>query len=118
MRLTRRNIVQKYYTQAEIKAFPKEVLDEEAIPIAPGVHYVLRDKDAKQRLLLNRYRSHRNLLHVPSRQPYERPERPRRDCAAEEYKAHRKILDHLWTLRLDLSSSATTTPRGPRDSPC
>jgi len=40
---------QKYYTQAEIKAFIEEVLDEEAIPVTPGAHYVFRDKDVEQR---------------------------------------------------------------------
>jgi hypothetical protein len=46
---TRRGTFHKYYTQIEIKAFPEEVLDEEAIPVAPGVHSVFRDQDAEQR---------------------------------------------------------------------
>ena len=46
---TQRGTFQKYYTQAEIKAFLEEVLDEEAIPVALGVHYVFRDKDVEQR---------------------------------------------------------------------
>lgn len=58
--LTRRGTFQKYYTQAEIKAFIQAALDEEPIPVAPGVLYVFRDKDAEQRFLLERYRSRRN----------------------------------------------------------
>jgi DNA phosphorothioation-associated putative methyltransferase len=33
---TQRGTFQKYYTQAEIKVLLEEVLDEEAIPVAPG----------------------------------------------------------------------------------
>lgn len=99
--MTQRGTFQKYYTQAEIKAFLEEVLDEEAIPVAPGVHYVFRDKDAEQRLLVNRHRRRRNLLRVPPRRDVQRPERPRRDRALEKYRAHREVLERLWALRLD-----------------
>ena len=99
--MTRRGTFQKYYTQAEIKAFLEEVLDEEAIPIAPGVHYIFRDKDAEQRLLVNRYRGRRNLLRLPPRPAAERLERPRRDRTQEKYQAHQEILERLWALRLD-----------------
>ncbi|WP_295880899.1 DNA phosphorothioation-associated putative methyltransferase [uncultured Thiohalocapsa sp.] len=99
--MTRRGTFQKYYTQAEIKAFLEEVLDEEAIPVGPGVHYIFRDKDAEQRLLVNRYRSRRNLLRLPPRSPAEHRERPRRDRAAEKYRAHQQELERLWALRLD-----------------
>ena len=44
--MTQRGTFQKYFTQAEIKAFLEQALDEEAIPVAPGVLYVFRDKDA------------------------------------------------------------------------
>ncbi|WP_462331252.1 DNA phosphorothioation-associated putative methyltransferase, partial [Thiohalocapsa halophila] len=99
--MTRRGTFQKYYTQAEIKAFLEEVLDEEAIPIAPGVHYIFRDKDAEQRLLVNRYRGRRNLLRLPPRPDADGPERPSRNRALEKYQAHQEILERLWALRLD-----------------
>jgi hypothetical protein len=57
--MTRRDTFQKYYTQAEIKSFIEAALDEEPIPVAPGVLYVFRDKDAEQRFLVDRYRSRR-----------------------------------------------------------
>ncbi len=104
--MTQRGTFQKYYAQAEIKAFLEEVLDEEAIPVAPGVLYVFRDKDAEQRLLLNRYRRRRNLLRAPSahlRPPAgDRPEPRKRDRAAERYESHRELLERLWALRLSL----------------
>ena len=49
--MTRRGTFQKYFTQAEIRAYLVAALDEEPIPVAPGVLYVFRDKDAEQRFL-------------------------------------------------------------------
>jgi DNA phosphorothioation-associated putative methyltransferase len=80
--MTRRGTFQKYYTQAEIKALLEAALDEEPIPVAPGVLYVFRDQDAEQRLLVERYRSRRNLLRVPS--------------AAVRERANREPLERLW----------------------
>jgi len=92
----RRGTFQKYYTQAEIKAFIEAALDEEPIPVAPGVLYVFRDKDAEQRFLVDRYRSRRNLLRSPSALVRERATPRRRDRAAEKYEAYREPLDRLW----------------------
>jgi hypothetical protein len=49
--MTRRGTFQKYYTQGEVKAFLESALDEQPIPVAPGVLYVFRDKEAEQRFL-------------------------------------------------------------------
>jgi DNA phosphorothioation-associated putative methyltransferase len=77
--LTQRGTFQKYFTQAEIKAFLEATLDEEAIPVAPGVLYVFRDKNAEQRFLLDRHRSRRNLLREPSlrKRPPAKPKAPK-----------------------------------------
>ena len=58
---TQRGTFQKYYTQSEIGAFIEEVLDEKPVPIGPGIFYVFRDKEAEQRFLVGRYRTHRKL---------------------------------------------------------
>lgn len=94
--MTQRGTFQKYYSQAEIKAFVEQVLDEEAIPVAPGVLYVFRDKDAEQRFLVDRHRSRRNLLRGPSTRVREPVVRERRDRAAEKYAAYQALLDRLW----------------------
>ena len=52
--LTGRNTFQKYYTQAELQQFIESVLDESAIPIAPGVFYVFKDRMVEQRFHSNR----------------------------------------------------------------
>lgn len=110
--LTRRGTFQKYFTQAEIHAYLVAALDEEPIPVAPGVLYVFRDKDAEQRFLVDRYRSRRTPLRVADRPRRERPSRPPREArargpnAAEKaqarYDACREPLDRLWSRWLDL----------------
>lgn len=94
--MTSRGTFQKYSTQAEVKTFLQQVLDEEPIPVTPGVFYVFRDKDQEQRFLIDRYRSRRNLLRSPPIRAPERPAPLRRDRAAEKYEAYRGPLDRLW----------------------
>ena len=108
--LTRRGTFQRYYTQTEIRAYLTQALDEEPIPVAPGVLFVFRDKDAEQRFLLERYRSRRRPpALIPARPRPPRPERdaerlpqPARDRSAERYAAHRELLDRLWGRWLEL----------------
>ncbi|AGA91442.1 hypothetical protein Thimo_2732 [Thioflavicoccus mobilis 8321] len=99
---TLRGTFQRYYTQAEIKAFLEEVLDEEAIPVAPGVLYVFRDKEAEQRFFVERYRSRRNRLREPSLRERPSTTTPRRDRSAEKYATHASELEGLWTCWLRL----------------
>lgn len=94
--MTRRGTFQKYYTQAEIKAFLEAALDEEAIPVAPGVLYCFRDKAAQQRFLAERYRSRRNRLRAPAVVRRERPATPRRDRAEARDQTYREPLERLW----------------------
>lgn len=54
--LTRIGTFQKYYTQAELREYIEAVLEVEASPAAPGVFYVFRDDDLRQRFLATRYR--------------------------------------------------------------
>jgi DNA phosphorothioation-associated putative methyltransferase len=52
--LTSRNTFQKYFTQAQLRDFIEHVLDEVAIAVAPGVHFVFKDKGLEQRFLQHR----------------------------------------------------------------
>jgi hypothetical protein len=94
--LTRRRTFQKYYTQAELKTFLEQCLDEEPIAVGPGIFYVFRDKDAEQRFLAERFRCRRSILRQPGRPRVERPPRQHRDRAEEKYQAFREPLDRLW----------------------
>lgn len=100
--LTKRRTFQKYFTQAEIKYFIETTLDEDAIPVAPGVLYIFRDKDVEQRFLVNRYRSQGNRLRAPTERERVSIVRSRRDRAAEKYEAYREPLEQLWSLWLSL----------------
>ncbi|MFZ4534890.1 DNA phosphorothioation-associated putative methyltransferase [Propionivibrio sp.] len=97
--MTQRRTFQKYFTQSEIKGFLENVLDQEAIPVAPGVLYVFRDKDAEQRFLVDRFRSRRNGLrglNAPSPRQREEGQKPLLDRAKAKYDAYREPLDRLW----------------------
>ncbi|NCC41201.1 MAG: DNA phosphorothioation-associated putative methyltransferase [Gammaproteobacteria bacterium] len=94
--MTQRGTFQKYYTQSEIKEFLEQVLNEEAIPVAPGVLYVFRDKEAEQRFLIDRYSSRRHRLQLPHPRPRQRSQHERRDRVAEKYAAYQEALDRLW----------------------
>ncbi|MES9902678.1 MAG: DNA phosphorothioation-associated putative methyltransferase [Sedimenticola sp.] len=100
--MTSRGTFQKYFTQSGIKTFLEQVLDEEPIPVAPGVLYVFRDKDIEQRYLMDRYRSKHNRLRAPSTQQRERQRKLRRDRAAERYELYREPLERLWSQWLTL----------------
>ena len=100
--MTSRGTFQKYYTQAGIKAFVEQVLDEEPIPVAPGVLYVFRDKDLEQRFQMDRYRSRYNRLRNPTPRQREHQEKAKRNRAEERYQEYKKPLDILWEQWLKL----------------
>ena len=54
--ITSRNTFQKYYSQAELKAYIERILDEEPIAIAPGIFYIFKDKQLEQSFLQHRHK--------------------------------------------------------------
>ncbi|WP_321528561.1 DNA phosphorothioation-associated putative methyltransferase [Sedimenticola selenatireducens] len=96
--ITTRRTFQKYYTQAEVKGFVEHVLDEEPIPVAPGVLYVFRDKDLEQRFQMNRYRSRNNRLRNPLPQQKEHRERAKKNRAELLYQEYKDPLNKLWDI--------------------
>ncbi len=54
--LTRIGTFQKFFTQAELREYIETVLGVDALPAAPGVFYVFRDEELRQRFLAFRYR--------------------------------------------------------------
>lgn len=98
--LTSRNTFQKYYTQCELRAFIAEVLDEEPLPVGPGIFYVFKDKDAEQRFMVGRLENRRNILRLSH---LSRPAKPAKIGKAEaKYEEHRELLDSLWESCLKL----------------
>ena len=52
--LTSRNTFQKYFSQGELQIFIESVLDEQAIPVGPGVFFVFKDRYLEQQFLAGR----------------------------------------------------------------
>jgi DNA phosphorothioation-associated putative methyltransferase len=98
--LTSRNTFQKYYTQGELRYFIGEALDEDPIPIGPGIFFIFKNKDAEQRFMYGRLENRRNILRLSQ---ISRPEKPIRINRAEaKYEEHRDLLESLWETCLTL----------------
>ena len=106
--LTTRSTFQKYFTQAEIKAYVEDVLQTEVYMVGPGVGLVFADKVWQQAFESSRYRSGGvagRLRRVASLRVV-KPARARSVVhssrahkQADEYKG---LLDRLWLESLDL----------------
>lgn len=93
--LTTRGTFQKFYTPNELKIFIEQNLHEESIPVAPGIFFVFKDKDAEQRFLVDRSRSRSNLLRAASQiQRASKPSKIEKDLA--RYTKHQALLDSIW----------------------
>jgi len=98
--ITQRNTFQKYFTQTELKEFLSNALDTEAIPVTPGIFFIFKDTDAEQRFLLNRQRSHRNVLRLSQRSS--NPAVPNLSRNEKKYLSFKHLLDPLWQQTLEL----------------
>jgi DNA phosphorothioation-associated putative methyltransferase len=98
--ITQRNTFQKYFTQTELKEFLSDTLETDAISVAPGIFFIFKDQDAEQRFLLNRQRSHRNILRL-SHRPFI-PALPKLSRNEKKYLNFRHLLDPLWQQTLEL----------------
>jgi len=98
--ITQRNTFQKYYTQSELKEFLTEILETEAIPVAPGIFFVFKNQDAEQRFLFGRQRSKHNIL-LLSHRPIS-PIQPKLSRNEKKYLAYKHLIDRLWQKTLEL----------------
>jgi DNA phosphorothioation-associated putative methyltransferase len=102
--ITSRNTFQKYYSPGELLQFVSAVLDQDALPAAPGVVYAFKDRVLETNYLLGRYanrgRVARALLPAVDRPtlPRVRARKPKRELPAEVLAA----LSGLWQVYLDL----------------
>lgn len=108
--LTSRATFQKYYTQSELREYLASTLKEEPIPVAPGIFFVFKDKDAEQRFQVRRYRARvriRRLVRAPRPHvPTKREPRPRK---IDQYEVHRALLEPLWLRILELGREPDPT---------
>ena len=98
--ITQRNTFQKYFTQTELKEFLSDILETDAIPVAPGIFFIFKDQEAEQRFLLNRQRSHRNVLRLSYRSS--NPALPKLSRNEKKYLNYRHLIDPLWQQTLEL----------------
>lgn len=93
--LTTRGTFQKFYTPSELKIFIEQNLHEESIPVAPGIFFIFKDKDAEQRFLVSKSRSRSNLLRATCQvRRASKPSKIEKDLA--RYTEHKTLLDSLW----------------------
>jgi DNA phosphorothioation-associated putative methyltransferase len=104
--LSSRDTFQKYYRQEELQQFIESVLDEEAVPVAPGVFYVFKDSGAEQRFLLARSGGSDRARRVASlewRRPREASvRRLRQPKVSVEDPAEAALADQLWATYIEL----------------
>lgn len=98
--ITQRNTFQKYYTQTELKGFLSDSLETDVIPVAPGIFFIFKDNDAEQRFLLNRQRSHRNVLRLSYRSS--NSALPKLTRNEKKYLSFKHLIDPLWQQSLEL----------------
>lgn len=98
--ITQRNTFQKYFSQTELKDYLNDSLETDAIPVAPGIFFIFKDPDAEQRFLLNRQRSHRNVLSLSQRSL--NPAVPKLSRDEKKYLNFKHLIDPLWQQTLEL----------------
>lgn len=102
--LTSRNTFQKHYSSGELLQFVSAVLDQDALPAAPGVVYAFKDRALETNYLVQRYsgrnRVARALLPAAIPRAVTRPAVPRkRREIPDDIRAR---LEDLWALYLEL----------------
>ncbi|MBE0364124.1 hypothetical protein PULV_a1690 [Pseudoalteromonas ulvae UL12] len=88
--ITSRNTFQKYFTQAEIKAFIETTLDENAVAIAPGIFYVFKNKQQEQSYLQNRNKRSYSWQHLTSPEPVTEQQ------ARILFTQHQQLFENFW----------------------
>ena len=125
--LTSRQTFQKYYTQNELRVYLEKEIGTDAIPAAPGVFYVFKCEEAKQRFIASRY--HRRIS-VPTRRISEVMFEKNRDIleplmewlteygrlpAAEEFERYSVIVDRFGSIKRAYKLILRVTDEAPWD---
>ncbi|MGR6832010.1 DNA phosphorothioation-associated putative methyltransferase [Aliivibrio wodanis] len=95
--ITSRNTFQKYYAQSEIKNYIERSIQEEAIPVSPGVFYIFKDKLEEQEYLQRKYKRHHQWKQLTSPQAVES-----KDKAKLLITKNQALFEQFWTVCLEL----------------
>ena len=87
-------------SRKKLRRFWIETLDMEAIPVAPGIFFIFRDKILEQRFLLDQQRRIQFPLATELRPPLDR-----QSLAERRLEALRPLLERLWHRMLNWSFS-------------
>ena len=93
--LTSINTFQKYFSQGELQVFLEQIVDEEPIPVAPGIFYLFKDKDEEQLYLASKQRRQtrwKQLVHKSVRIPQ------KQKLLAD----NKELFDSFWQRTLEL----------------
>ena len=96
--ITQRNTFQKYFFQGELQTFIESALNENAIPLGPGVFLVFKDKLEEQTYLTERQRSRQNWRQISK--PISKPAMQKK--SRELFAVHKTLLEDFWYTCLDL----------------
>jgi len=88
--ITSRNTFQKYYTQAELKAYIERVLEEEPIAASPGVFYIFKDKELEQHFLQSRHKRNYQWQQLTAPKPVSEEQ------ARLLFTQHKVLLESFW----------------------
>jgi DNA phosphorothioation-associated putative methyltransferase len=104
--LTQRNTFQKYFTQQELKDFIESALNTDAIPAAPGIMFVFKDKELEQSYLYNRQRNKHTHELLGFRHARQQkiliPKQPRESRTAQLLRENKELIDSLWSSIIEL----------------
>ena len=102
---TTRNTFQKLFEVEEARILIERTLEEEAIPIAPGIFFVFRDKVVEQRFLAGRHRRRVDISHLLTVGP------PAKTASTWQqwitFDTHREQLTQLWQRIVELGRIPT-----------
>jgi len=99
--LTTRGTFQKYFSQAELRAYVAEVLGREAVTVGPGLVFVFRSDEEEQAFLARRQRRAVNAIDGSVGMPLP-PAKARAAGRTSAYARHQDLLDAFWSATLDL----------------
>lgn len=97
--ITKRNTFQKYYMQGELQQFIESNLQENAIPLGPGVFIVFKDKLEEQQYLLERQRTRHSWRQLSKPDPKPISQKKSKDL----FSKHQPLLEDFWYTCLELA---------------
>nr|WP_086939617.1 DNA phosphorothioation-associated putative methyltransferase [Thaumasiovibrio occultus] len=99
--ITSRNTFQKYYAQSEIKAYIERSLQDDVVPVAPGIFYVFKDKLEEQQYLQRKYKRQHRWQQLTAPAPTDTKEKTK-DQAKLLITQHQALFDSFWAQSLEL----------------